>query len=336
MRKILKVKWLIIGLVLISLVFISCGTDEEQGAVASAGTTDLSNLKIGFSIQTLKSPYFVAMAEAFEKTCEDKGYELITIDAENDPVKQDADCEDLVARGVDVIVINPRDSKAAVQTSIKVMNAGIPLFAVDSTIADGGKFTGEITSANDEDGYLVGRWVAEQMGKTSLKIGMLSGNPGNAIGLIRRAGLIKGITEYQLEKYNSTNFEIVTQGWGGWDSPTGVDATEDMLTTAPDMNVLLAENDSMALGAMKVFQDSGRTDILIAAAADGQKEAYEAIMAGTYGATGLNDPILLAELTLEQIEKHLSGEQIIQSLVTKAACVTKENAKEFYNPNSAF
>jgi len=77
----------------------------------------------------------------------------------------------------------------------------------------------------------------------------------------------------------------------------------DLLTAHPDINAVLAENDSMALGAMRAIQDAGKADknILVFAAADGQ-EAVKLIGEGKYGATGLNDPALIGKMAADLAE----------------------------------
>ena len=83
---------------------------------------------------------------------------------------------------------------------------------------------------------------------------------------------------------------------------------EDLLTAHPDANVVLGENDSMVLGAMKALEAQGKTDVLALAAADGQKEALALIKDGKYGATGLNDPDLVARTAVDIGLKAVKGE----------------------------
>jgi ribose transport system substrate-binding protein len=115
-------------------------------------------------------------------------------------------------------------------------------------------------------------------------------------------------------------------------------AAEDMLTASPDMNVLVAENDSMALGALKAIQNAGKEgQILILAAADGQKEALALIKEGKYGATGLNDPALVAKTVVDTAVKYLQGERNIPKLInTTPAVITKQNVDKYYKPDADF
>jgi ribose transport system substrate-binding protein len=75
----------------------------------------------------------------------------------------------------------------------------------------------------------------------------------------------------------------------------------------------------------------------VVAAADGQKEAYEAIRRGEYGATGLNDPVLVGSSAVEIALGYLAGRRDFPKIYyTQAAAITKLNVDKFYRANSEF
>ena len=113
---------------------------------------------------------------------------------------------------------------------------------------------------------------------------------------------------------------------------------EDILVAHPDINVLLGENDSMTLGAIEAIKEAGKQDdILVLAAADGQKEALELIRKGEYGATGMNNPALVAEISIEIGLEVLAGKtEFPRVYYTPAVCITKENVEQYYNPDADF
>ncbi len=113
---------------------------------------------------------------------------------------------------------------------------------------------------------------------------------------------------------------------------------EDILVAHPDINVLLSENDSMALGALEAIKEAGKEDdIHVLAAADGQKEALELIKAGKYGATGMNNPVLIAEMAIDIALKVLAGQtDFPKTSYTPAVCITMENVDKYYNPDAIF
>jgi ribose transport system substrate-binding protein len=70
---------------------------------------------------------------------------------------------------------------------------------------------------------------------------------------------------------------------------------------------------------------------------DGQKEAYELIKEGKFGATALNSPSELARLVVEAAVKYLNGnKQIDKVIYTPPVLITKENVDKYYDPKAIF
>jgi ribose transport system substrate-binding protein len=214
----------------------------------------------------------------------------------------------------------------------------VPVVIMDSTIDSSADYVTTVQSNNQANGELVGEWLARQMKGKPIRMALISGAQGNPVGRERRQGVFRGIIEQQLRDGNKAGFEIMTQGWGNWAHEGGLKAMEDILVAQPDVNILLCENDSMCLGALKAVNEAGKKEkILVLAAADGQKEAYEAIKKGQYGATGLNNPVLVASTAVEVALKYLSGQKDLPKLkYTQAAVITKENVDQFYRADSDF
>lgn len=151
--------------------------------------------------------------------------------------------------------------------------------------------------------------------------------------------MLAGLLEGQLQNSGTAGFEIVGQGWGLWSNEGGLDAMEDILVAHPDVNVVLGENDSMVLGARNALKAAGKTDALLVAAADGQKEALELIMSGEYGATGLNDPAIVATTAVDLAKQAIDGELpegLGKITYTEPAVITKDNVDKYYRPDAVF
>lgn len=294
---------------------------------------------IGISMKTLDAPYFAAQDVSARARTEEIGCTPISADAGNDLNKQVSDVEDLVAQGVDAIIINVRDSLGLVQAVNAAAAAGIPVIAIDSSIDASANVVTLVQSSNTQNGMLVGQWLADETAGQDLKIALLSGDQGNEVGRERRLGVLAGLLEGQLQNGGSASFEVVAQGWGGWGNEGGLTAMEDILTAHPDINVVLGENDSMLLGARNALRAQGLEDqVLIVAAADGQREALELIETGEYGATGLNNPALVAATAVDIAKGVIDGDltDVPSVTYTEPAVITQENVADFYNPEAVF
>lgn len=307
--------------------------------VGAAGSASAADCKVGVAMYTLSAPYFAAQQAAALDQAQKAGCEVSTSDGQNDMNKQIADVEDMVAKGVKLLILNPRDPEGLVAAANAASAAGVKVVVMDSSINTSANVVTQVRSSNDQNGYLVGQWLAKRMQGTPMKIALLSGSQGNEVGRDRRLGVFKGVVEGQLTNEGKSTFEVVGQGWGSWEQEGGLKAMEDLLTAHPDVNVVIGENDSMALGAMKALEGVGSTDVLVLAAADGQKEALAAIKEGKYGATGLNDPDLVArtavDIGLEAMNGTLEAD-FPKLKLTDPAVITQENVDKYYRADAVF
>ena len=306
---------------------------EAPAAEGHAVFDSASDFTVGFAIKNRHNAYLIAMSETMADRAAEYGYNLIELNAGGDAAQQQADVEDLVAQGVDVIVMDSQDPTVSIAIADFVAEHNIPLFFLNATPDPACIRVTLVQSNNLLLGTGVGEWVADELAGTEVRVGLLSGNPGNMTGYARRTGFITGLTERQLEQDNATNFLVRTQGWGNWSIEAGLEAAEDMLVAAPDINVIFAENDAMAFGAITAIENAGRTGEILVAGVDGQQLALEAIERGEYGATGLNSPIELVNLAMGLMVDYMTGanRNIPQLINTTPGVAHAGNLADFWD-----
>jgi ribose transport system substrate-binding protein len=298
--------------------------------------TDLSNIKIGYCTPSLNAPFYVVLTEYIKKYAEGYGMKCVSADGQDDIIKQITSMEDLIAQGINVLILNPLDHKALVPAVNAAVKAGIPVFIVDSYIDPAAKYITSVQANNQGNGELIGEWIVNKMGKSAIKAALISGSQGNPIGKEKRLGFIRGFSEAQLMSKGSVDLTIVSQGWGNWTNNGGLKAMEDILVANPDINLVVAENDAMGMGALKTINEAGKQPDIIVVGFDGQKEAYELIKEGKFAATALNSPRELAKLSVESVVKYLNGDRIDKVIYTRAVLITKENVDQYYDAKAIF
>ena len=329
------------GILFASLI-LGCEQESSKNTssknTAVTGQKDFGEYKIGVSMYTLGAPYFAAQLNAIQRKAESLGITVFSTNAQDDMVKQMADVEDMLARGIDLLILNPKDPKGLIPATKAASAAGVPVIIIDSSIDPLADFVTTIQSNNLRNGELIGEWLVKEMKGEPIKMALISGTQGNPVGKERRQGVFRGIIEQQLRTNSTSGFNIVAQGWGNWTHEGGLEAMEDILVAHPEINVLLGENDSMTLGAIEAIKEADKMgNILILAAADGQKEALKLIQSGEYGATGSNNPVVIAEMAINIGLQVLQGEtDFPPKSYTPAVCITKENVDNYYSPDSEF
>ncbi|GAA4243385.1 substrate-binding domain-containing protein [Winogradskyella psychrotolerans] len=300
---------------------------------------DLTGKKIGYCTPSLNAPYYQALFQSIKSTTEANGMQFLSADGQNDITKQVAAVEDLITKGIDVLLLNPLDPDALVGATKAAKVANIPVFIIDSAINPSADFVTIIQSNNLANGELAGEWLAKKFGRSNMNIALLSGNAGNPVGRTRKQGLLQGITEEQLRSLGYINLNIKTQAYTNWSYAGGLKAMEDILVAHPDINVVITESDVCVLGAIKAIAQAGKTDdILIVAAADGQKEAIKYIMeTDFYGCTAMNSPVQIGRKAIKHAVEYLNGKrEFSKTTYTPPLLITKENAAKYYNPNALF
>ncbi|MEZ5069947.1 MAG: substrate-binding domain-containing protein [Bacteroidales bacterium] len=297
---------------------------------------DLTGITVGYSTPSLNAPFYVVLSQFIEKYSEAYGMNCVMADGQDDIIKQITSMEDLISTGVDVMILNPLDAKALVPAVNAAEEAGVPVFIVDSRIDDGAGFRTSVQASNEGNGWLLGEWVVRQLEGQDARVALISGSQGNPVGQSKRLGFFEGFVETQLMTRGNSDLNILAQGWGNWTLLGGIEAMEDILSAHPDVNVLVAENDAMAMGALKAIEEAGRAGDILVVGYDGQKEAYELIREGRFGATALNAPGELARLAIESVVRHLNGQALDKVIHTPAVLIDGDNVAQHYNPDARF
>ena len=332
------------SVILMGLGLTTCqtGTGTERSATGPAeqDTTNviaqLSGLKVGYSTPSLNAPFYVVLSKYIQRYTESHGMAFTMADGQDDIIKQITSMEDLVTSGVEILILNPLDHKALVPAVNAIAGSGVPVFIVDSQIDSDADYITSVQASNEGNGELIGEWVVHELGNIDIRVALISGSQGNPVGREKRLGFVRGFTETQLMTQGSSDLRIVSHGWGNWTHIGGLEAMEDILVAHPEINLLVAENDAMGMGALKAIHESGKSGDIMVVGFDGQKEAYELIKKGEFNATALNSPKELARLVVEALVRYYQGEQVDKIIHTPAVLITKDNVDRFYDPKALF
>ena len=139
------------------------------------------------------------------------------------------------------------------------------------------------------------------------------------------------------------NMTIGGYGEGEWTDEGGMRAMEDLLTANPDVQLVLAENDWMAMGAIRAIEAAGYTageDVLLISAADGSQEAMDQVKAGKLLCTGYNPPDMLGKCSIDLIhmifEEGYDASNMPAATSLDAFAITKDNVDQFYDSPTGY
>lgn len=270
---------------------------------ASLSVPAMAKDAIALVISTLDNPFFVTLKEGAEKQAKALDYDLVVLDSQNDPAKELANVEDISVRGVKILLINPTDSDA-VGNAIAVANQKkLPVITLDRA-ANKGQVIAHIASDNTAGGEMAGNYIAEKLGKGA-KIIQLEGIAGTSAARERGAGFAKAAQAH--------DFKILASQPADFDRSKGLNVMENLLTAQPEVQGVFAQNDEMALGALRAIQAAGKKDLVLVGF-DGTDDGVKAVKGGKMAATIAQQPEKIGEIGVQTADKVLKGEKVEASI----------------------
>lgn len=326
-------------------------------------------LTIGWTEITLGNPWFVSAMNSAKRTAEKYGYDLDVQVADGDPAKTSAQVDTFIARGVDVIVIDPTDLASAAADAERAVDAGIPVIAI-GTVPDESPIVTTVTWNPYINGFLAGRYVARQMPiDKDVNFATLIGRVGNSTSESRVNGMVSGFTyerglmlgkewseeDGMLAGFNAfqalntggsftseeLKYSILAQGVAHWTEEGGLNATEDILTAHGDkLDLIMAGNDFMAMGALRALENQGmKGKIQVAASADGFRNALELVKSGDLMATGLFSGSHVGEGAIELIhqifDQGFDANNMPMGSFLPPETVTPTNVDQYYDEDES-
>jgi ribose transport system substrate-binding protein len=230
--------------------------------LALLGGTALADDKpvVGLIMKSLANEFFQNMMVGAEEHQKKRGdYELLAVGMQNetDFESQINAVENFITQGVDAIVVAPADSRAMVRPLKKAMEAGIVVVNFDVSLDEEAKKQQGVELAfvgpdNRGGAKLAGDALGKKLGEGG-KVVIIEGNPGADNATQRRLGFEDSVAEYKLELLDSRTAH--------WETEEANQVFATMLTAHPDIQGVMAANDSMAIGVVKALESAGRTDI---------------------------------------------------------------------------
>lgn len=292
------------------------------------------SFKIGMANFSQCCPYFIGMNNSV--LAEATAYSNITIistDADGDAAKFQSDIEDLIAQGIDGIIISGAWLEEAPAALDAVAAAGIPSVLVDRQFGKGSSeaYTSYIGPDNYTIGVQDGQYIADRLGGEGVVAHLRGGPADNSIGLNRTNGCLSVLETYP-------GITVVTApDFGGWSADGGIALMEDLLAANSQIDAVFCENDSMCLGAQTAISDAGRSDEMFLVGVDGETAALEAIINGTnYAATGLNNSDQIGRAAFHRLMAILAGATPEKNTYLPSPLITEENVLRYYNPEGEF
>ena len=265
------------------------------------------------------NPFWIAEVQGAQEAARRFGFEVKVTSGQSDLNKQVQAFEDLVNAKVNVIAVNPIDSKAFGPAMAKANAAHIPVIVLHTWI-DGCAFklgfdewyTGRMNGQHAVD-LLVSKY-----GKPQGTVAILQGMLGQDINGARDGGF-----EEILNKYS--DIKIVAKDPTDWDPKKAADITANYLTAYPKLDLIYGLSDSLTVPAANIVKRAGKLDKVIMVSVDGTESGLQAVKQGLQKSTVLLAPQYTGFWYAYSAYEVTKGVKFPKNLLIKGVLVTPDN-----------
>lgn len=202
---------------------------------------------IGFADVGLVNSWHVQALGAAQILADEMGVKLIVVESDGDATKQISDIEDLLARGVDALVIQPNSPQAMAPVIERAYASGIPVILWGATV-DTDKVTASVVADDTFFGQEGAKKLVADMGGSG-NVVMLRGIAGNSVETARYDGA-KAV-------FDAAGVKVLAEQFGDWALDKGKAITENFIAAYPNIDGIWSSGGAMTLGAVQAYQEAG-------------------------------------------------------------------------------
>ncbi|ODA74861.1 MULTISPECIES: D-ribose ABC transporter substrate-binding protein [unclassified Streptomyces] len=306
----------------LALTLSACGSSD--GADKPQAEGEAKNNLMAIITPSPDNPFFKAEGDAARQKAESLGYRTSVASHGDDPNKQSELIDAAISRKAAAIILDNAGADASIGAVQKATDAGIPVFLIDREINKTGVAKAQIVSNNSQGAQIAAQEFVKAMKEKGNYV-ELTGKESDTNAGVRSKGFADVISQYP-------DMKRVAQQTADWDQQEAFRKMETIIQRNPDIQGVIAGNDTMALGVVAALKSARKSDVVVVGF-DGSPDAVAQIKAGNMAATALQPAALGAERAVVQADQYIKTGKTGQPEKQSIDCVlvTKENADRIKN-----
>ncbi len=235
--------------------------------------------------------------------------------------------EDLTTQGMDALVTLPHNSDELTDPIRQVKDKGIFVTVVDRALSDPSIQDLYVAGNNEELGRVAGQYIKDTLGSGDVVV--IRGLP-IVIDEERQKGFDSAVA--------GSDIKVLDKQFGNWSRDDAFKVMQDYLVKYPKIDAVWTQDDDMSVGALEAIQQANRSDIKMVIGGAGMKEMIKKVADGDalIPVDVLYPPAMIATAMELTVANFYDQVPIRGSYTLDATLVTKENAQEFYFPDSPY
>ena len=324
---------------MLSVPLAGCSTEPAPGGQSgsagsgSAGASAGGDKTMAIMMHSVADEFIYSVGKKAQEYAEEQGYTVSFYNADNVADTQASQINDVLAAGVDCIVLAPVDADALSDSVAAINEANVPVTLIDRTVTEG-KFVAVNQADNVQCGYqgavaLVDQAKAQGIDVADLKVLELMGDLASTSGLERSQGFQQAAEEL--------GFQIASSLPTYWQSDTAYNDTLDAFQADPDINAIYCASDGVmadsvvnALDQMQLLKKKGEDGHIIITTVDGTPGVIKYIQDGYIDAACAQPAFQMATDAVDYLTKAIAGEEKPDACVNNALApviITSQNAE---------
>jgi ribose transport system substrate-binding protein len=254
----------------------------------------------------------------------------VTVKTAGSAAEQANQIQDLqTANKIDTLVILPFESAPLTPPVAQIKGKGVYVTVVDRGLTDTSAQDAYVAGDNPGFGKVSGEYLAKALG-----------GKGNVVVL---RGIPTVIDNQRVDSFMAVmkshpDIKVLDAKHGNWNRDDAFKVMQDYLTRFKQIDAVWASDDDMAVGVQKAIEQAKRSDIKMVLGGAGSKDYIKKVMDGDKMVTAdvTYSPSMIADAMKLTAAARVKGEKLPPSTIIPSVLVTKDNAKQYYFPDSPF
>jgi ABC-type sugar transport system substrate-binding protein len=274
---------------------------------------------VGVALAQDDNPLYILMLRGIRARAQELGWEVVTVSSNEDKLKQINGVQDLIARGVNGVLISPIDAVGVNAAYDAAAQAKVPIISLARGSASPNQ-TLHVAINEKQIGAEIAAWTAQHIGGQG-KVAMILG-PSGAPAF---RNLAEGYTDAMAKH---PGIKVVFRTEGALTRERGVKHAEDALVAHPDLKAIYNSNDDVALGAMQAVLAANRKGETLVTGMNGVPPALRAVKDGNIALTVELNAFEWGRLGVDMLDRILKGETVGKQAFIKHRLVDAANVDE--------
>jgi D-xylose transport system substrate-binding protein len=300
---------------------VGAPTEQTTGNTTQTNTSSDPNkkIKIGFAMATVKEERWQRDKDAFEARCKELNVECVVTVANNDSTRQTNDVDNLLTRGIDVLVIAPNDATQAASMVDKAKAQGVPVISYDRLI-NSDKIDLYVSHQVPVIGRKIAEYALQKVPKGNYVMVYGASTDNNAVIMQKeQLAVLKPATD-------SGDIKIVANQFiTDWKAEEALKMVENALTQNNDkIDAIVVSNDGMAGGVVSALEKRNLAGKVLVTGQDAQKDGLQRVAEGKQTMTVYKPIIPLANKAVDAAIKLAKKEPLTEAQPFRNDTINKD------------